>query len=153
MFLNQIRENVAAVWSAHGHSSDRLVVSNQEGKWHYQPSGYNLSEFYMLVVHIQSAFSTMPRRWLILCVNYDTQSFGQTSQDVTVVVFGDGILGHLSQASLVEQWQRFCLQCRSHRRCGVNPWVGKSSRGGYGNPLQYSCLENPRTEEPVGYSL
>jgi len=58
MFLNQIRESVAAVWSAHGHSSDRLVVSNQEGKWHYQPSGYNLSEFYMLVVHIQSAFST-----------------------------------------------------------------------------------------------
>ena len=24
-----------------------------------------------------------------------------------------------------------------------NPWVGKIPRGGNGNPLQYSCLENP----------
>ena len=37
----------------------------------------------------------------------------------------DGILEHLSRASLVTEWQRFCLQCRSHRRCGFNPWVGK----------------------------
>jgi len=25
---------------------------------------------------------------------------------------------------------------------------GRSPRGGHGNPLQYSCLENPWTEEP-----
>ena len=24
-----------------------------------------------------------------------------------------------------------------------NPWVGKSPGGSHGNPLQYSCLENP----------
>ena len=24
-----------------------------------------------------------------------------------------------------------------------DPWVGKIPRGGHGNPLQYSCLENP----------
>ena len=30
-FKYQARESVAAVWSAHGHSSDWLVVSNQEG--------------------------------------------------------------------------------------------------------------------------
>ena len=23
------------------------------------------------------------------------------------------------------------------------PWSGRSPRGGHGNPLQYSCLENP----------
>ena len=29
------------------------------------------------------------------------------------------------------------------RRRGFNPWVGKTSpREGYGNPLQYSCLEH-----------
>ena len=28
-------------------------------------------------------------------------------------------------------------QCRRHKRHRVNPW------GGHGNPLQYSCLENP----------
>ena len=31
----------------------------------------------------------MLRRWLILCVNCDTQPFGQTSLDVTVMVFWD----------------------------------------------------------------
>ena len=31
--------------------------------------------------------------------------------------------------------------------------LGKSSGGGYGNPLQYSCLENPRGQRSlVGYS-
>ena len=33
-------------------------------------------------------------------------------------------------------------QCRRHKRCSFNPWVGKIPRGGYDNPFQYSCLEN-----------
>ena len=28
-------------------------------------------------------------------------------------------------------------------RPGFNPWVGKFPGEGNGNPLQYSCLENP----------
>ena len=36
-------------------------------------------------------------------------------------------------------------QCR---RLGFNPWVGRSPGEGNGNPLQYSCLGNPMTEEP-----
>ena len=28
------------------------------------------------------------------------------------------------------------------------PGLGRSPEGGHGNPLQYSCLENPWTEEP-----
>ena len=28
---------------------------------------------------------------------------------------------------------------------GFDPWVGRSPAGERGNPLQYSCLENPRT--------
>ena len=28
-------------------------------------------------------------------------------------------------------------------RCRFNPWVRRSSGGGYGNSLLYSCLENP----------
>ena len=35
-------------------------------------------------------------------------------------------------------------QCRRHRRCGFDPWVGKIPGKGNGNPLQCSCLENPR---------
>ena len=36
---------------------------------------------------------------------------------------------------------------------GSIPGLGRSPGGGHGNPLQYSCLENPcgqRTEEPDG---
>ena len=33
--------------------------------------------------------------------------------------------------------------CRRCKRCGFDPWVGKIPGGGYGNPLQYSCLESP----------
>ena len=31
-------------------------------------------------------------------------------------------------------------QCRRH---GFDPWVGRSPGAGNGNPLQFSCLENP----------
>ena len=29
------------------------------------------------------------------------------------------------------------------KRDGFDPWLGRSPGGGYDNPLQYSCLENP----------
>ena len=34
------------------------------------------------------------------------------------------------------------------RDAGSVPWLGRSSGQGNGNPLQYSCLGNPWTEEP-----
>ena len=34
-------------------------------------------------------------------------------------------------------------QCRRHKKCRFHPWVRRSPGGGHGNPLQYSCLENP----------
>ena len=34
-------------------------------------------------------------------------------------------------------------QCRRHKRHRFHPWVGKIPGGGHGNPLQYSCLDNP----------
>ena len=41
----------------------------------------------------------------------------------------------------VEQ-QRIHLQCRRHRRCGFDPWVGKISWRRAWQTLQYSSLEN-----------
>ena len=38
--------------------------------------------------------------------------------------------------------------CRSCRRCGLDPWVGKIPWRRTWQPLQYSCLKNP--EEPGG---
>ena len=34
------------------------------------------------------------------------------------------------------------------RDVGSIPGLGKSPAGGHGNPLQYSCLENPMDREP-----
>ena len=36
------------------------------------------------------------------------------------------------------------------RDVGSIPESGRSPRAGNGNPLQYSCLENPMGEEPGG---
>ena len=38
------------------------------------------------------------------------------------------------------------------RDTGLIPTLGRSSGGGNGNPLQYSCLENYRQKILVGYS-
>ena len=40
--------------------------------------------------------------------------------------------------------KRICLQCRRHKRCGLYPWEGKISWRRKCNPLQCSCLENPK---------
>ena len=34
-------------------------------------------------------------------------------------------------------------QCRRYKSLGLIPRSGRSPGGGHGNPLQYSCLENP----------
>ena len=43
-------------------------------------------------------------------------------------------------------------QCRRHKRCRFNPWVGKSPqrRAWQSIPICYACLENQWTEEPGG---
>ena len=38
------------------------------------------------------------------------------------------------------------FHCRGH---GFDPWSGRSPGEGIGNPLQYSCLENPWTDPGV----
>ena len=45
----------------------------------------------------------------------------------------------ISRASWVVLVVKNCLQCRRHKI----PGSGRSPGGGHGNPLQYSCLENP----------
>ena len=42
------------------------------------------------------------------------------------------------------------FDCQRRRYSSVSQ-LGRYPREGNGNPHQYSCLENPRTEEPVGY--
>ena len=49
------------------------------------------------------------------------------------------VLGFPSGASGKEP----VCQYRIHKRCRFHPWVGKVPGEGNGNPVQYSCLENP----------
>ena len=42
-------------------------------------------------------------------------------------------------------------QCRRYKR-GSIPGLGRSPRGGHGNPIQYSCLENLMDRGAKGYS-
>ena len=39
--------------------------------------------------------------------------------------------------------QETTCQCRRLKRCSFNPGLGRFPGGRHGNPLQYSCLENP----------
>ena len=39
--------------------------------------------------------------------------------------------------------KELAYQRRRHKRCGFDPWVGKITGGEHGNPLKYSCLDNP----------
>ena len=50
-----------------------------------------------------------------------------------------------SQRVIVVKKKPAC-QCRRHRDMGSIPGSGRSPGGGHGNPLQYSCLENPMDE-------
>ena len=40
--------------------------------------------------------------------------------------------------------KEFACQRRRLRRCGFDPWVGEIPEEGNGDPLEYSCLENPK---------
>ena len=44
--------------------------------------------------------------------------------------------------------EELACQCKRYKRCGFNPSWERSPGEGNGNPLQYSSLENPRTQEP-----
>ena len=45
---------------------------------------------------------------------------------------------------MVAQPYRICLHAEGEGDMGSIPGLRKSPGGGNGNPLQYSCMENPR---------
>ena len=59
-------------------------------------------------------------------------------------------LGFFNGNSSLPWWlsgKESTCQCLRHRRCGFDPWSGRSPEEGNGNPLQYSCLESPMDGE------
>ena len=55
------------------------------------------------------------------------------------------LFSSVSQLCLIlyEWWRIHLPMLETHWSYGFNPWVGKIPGVGNGNPLQYSCLENP----------
>ena len=61
------------------------------------------------------------------------------------------------RASQVAPWERThgqesVCQLRKHKRHRFNPWVGRITGGGHGNPFKYSYLEKPTERSQAGNS-
>ena len=54
-------------------------------------------------------------------------------------------------ASQVAQWVKNLSAKQETREAGSIPGSGRSPGEGHGNPLQYSCLENPMDRGGLGY--
>ena len=62
----------------------------------------------------------------------------ESRNDILLIYLPSGPLGFPGGTSDKES----SCQCRRCRRCGFDPWVGRSPGEGNGNPLQYSCWDN-----------
>ena len=78
--------------------------------------------------------------------------WGRKESDTTEELYFTSLHAHI-QASLLAQQLRTCLQLRQHMRHALNPWIVKIPSGGDGNPLQYSCLENPKDRGAWGATV
>ena len=60
---------------------------------------------------------------------------------------------YLTKGGLAEVVKNPPANARDIRDAGLIPGLGRSPGGGHGNPLQYSCLENPHGPRSLaGYS-
>ena len=84
--------------------------------------------------------SSLPEDWTHLsCTGlwfFTTEPLGKPNSSLTFLILWKGSPGGATG-------KEPAYQCSSHKRHGLNPGLGKSPRGGRGNPLQCSCLENP----------
>ena len=86
------------------------------------------------------------------CVLELIQGSTQSKQFLLIYVFSEILLSlqcfmsflsnSIGMCRLPRQLSNKEYTCQG-RRHGFNPWIGKIPKGGNGNPLQYSCLENP----------
>ena len=66
----------------------------------------------------------------------------ETSRNTETAVYSKGKKICLKRRGSASGKEPTC-QCKRHKRCGFDPWLGRFPGGGHGNPLQYPCLENP----------
>ena len=82
----------------------------------------------------------------MLALETDTTKTTMTTTTVLLLPFPSGF----TQVALVVK--NTSASAGDKRDPGLIPGSGRFPRGGYGNPLQYSCLENPIDKRSlVGY--
>ena len=92
--------------------------------------------------------------YLNICRSLSLKQFCKKSPDVVFfsskflervwLIYPTQLSLSLSQgASGKKKKKQPTYQCRRHERHGWNPGWKRSLGGGHGNPLHYSCLENP----------
>ena len=79
-------------------------------------------------------------------------------QETPVWFLGQEVPWRRNSYPLQYSWASLVVQTVKESACNVGdlgsiPGLGRSPRGEHGNPLQYSCLENPQGQNSlVGYS-
>ena len=73
----------------------------------------------------------------VICTSFEALKIMQVLSQINIwcILINMGSPGSISGKELA-------CQCRRSLRCKFNPWV-IFPEGKYGNPLQYSCPENP----------
>ena len=96
---------------------------------------------FVVPAHVESPWT---RNWTcVLCISRQT-IIQRTVREVLVLKLGFSLRDRLPK------WlsgKESACQCKEYRRLRFDPWIGKITGEGNGNPLQNSCLENPTDRE------
>ena len=76
----------------------------------------------------------------MLALNQDKDAWGKDLQESVVTLSRTAKVGPRAVPSFSIGNMKHCRRCK---RLGFDPWVGKISGEGNGNPLQYSSQESP----------
>ena len=138
-----------------------LVKTTMRRNWgHIGPKTLSMEMFliWLLTFRIWTVYSLLEERQkFILLTLFETfPSYSSVfSREIMIVP-----VGHHDAIITKSKWHIswFSLEVKASP-CNVGdlgsiPGLGRSPGGGHGNPLQYSCLENPHGQRSlVGYSL
>ena len=130
--------------------------------------GFSRQEYWSGVPLLSPKSDYIDQHWCVHSIDEETVSESvlfcsvNHSQKVMEPVFKVHTVPHwLPNLSWAREWVKMRVECgdgcQPHRLCGSDskesvcnakdagsiPGLGRSCGGGHGNPLQYSCLENP----------
>ena len=107
---------------------------------HWQVDSLPLNHLRSLISYLTS------NKWSLSNLNngvFQVTKWWWTGRPGVLQSIGSQRVRHGWETELNWSGKEFTCHCKRPRRCGFDPWVRRSPGGGSGNPLYYSCLENP----------